>query len=108
MVDKMTEKKKYVVNIPWSGVKKGQVVEFENLHPALKANVSPYVEIDNSEDEEKAKSMAEQIIAEAKSEADKILSDAKEEAESTLAKAKEEAGKLTPATPDAKSAATRK
>lgn len=104
----MTEKKKYVVNIPWNGVKKGQVVEFEELHPALKANVSPYVEIDNSEDEEKANSMAEQIIAEAKEEAEKILSDAKEEAESTLAKAKEEAGKLTPATPDAKSTATKK
>ncbi|QGF21025.1 high frequency of lysogenization c family protein [Vibrio phage Seahorse] len=108
MVDKMTEKKKYVVNIPWNGVEKGQVVEFEKLHPALKANVSPYVEIDKSEGEEKAKSMAEQIIAEAKEEAEKILADAKKEAESTLAKAKEDAGKLTPATPDAKSTATKK
>jgi len=93
----MAEKKKYVVNIPWNGVKKGQVVEFEKLHPALKANVSPYVEFDTSEDEEKAKSVAEQIIADAKAEAEKILTDAKAEA-----------GKLTPATPDAKSTAAKK
>lgn len=93
----MAEKKKYRVDIPWSGVKKGQVVEFEKLHPAIKANVSPYVELDGAEDEEKAKSVAEQIIAEAKAEAEKIL-----------ANAKAEAGKLTPATPDSKSTATKK
>lgn len=93
----MAEKKKYVVNIPWNGVKKGQVVEFENLHPALKANVSPYVELDGAEDEEKAKSVADKIIADAKAEAEKILADAKAEA-----------GKLTPATPEAKSNATKK
>lgn len=32
---------KYIVEIPWHGVKKGQMVEFEKLHPALKANVKP-------------------------------------------------------------------
>ncbi len=32
---------KYRVIIPWYGVKKGQIVEFKKLHPALKANVEP-------------------------------------------------------------------
>lgn len=32
---------KYIVTIPWHGVKKGDEVEFEKLHPALKANVMP-------------------------------------------------------------------
>lgn len=30
---------KYEVIIPWYGVKKGEVVERESLHPALEANV---------------------------------------------------------------------
>ncbi|EJG0961382.1 hypothetical protein C4G95_RS20465, partial [Vibrio parahaemolyticus] len=32
---------KYRVIIPWHGVKKGQIVKFEKLHPALKPNVEP-------------------------------------------------------------------
>lgn len=35
---------KYIVNIPWHGVKKGQVVELKTLHPSLKANVTPMPE----------------------------------------------------------------
>ncbi|KLN96202.1 hypothetical protein [Moellerella wisconsensis] len=30
---------KYEVIIPWHGVEKGDVVDIENLHPALKPNV---------------------------------------------------------------------
>lgn len=30
---------KYEVIIPWYGVEKGEVVDIENLHPALKPNV---------------------------------------------------------------------
>lgn len=32
---------KYEVVRPWHGVKKGDVVEIKNLHPALKSNVRP-------------------------------------------------------------------
>lgn len=32
---------KYEVIRPWNGVKKGDVVELEKLHPALKSNVRP-------------------------------------------------------------------
>ncbi|MCG6350618.1 hypothetical protein [Vibrio fluvialis] len=35
---------KYIVEIPWVGVKKGAIVEFAKLHPALKANVKPLSE----------------------------------------------------------------
>lgn len=31
---------KYMVVRPWNGVALGQIVEIENLHPALKSNVS--------------------------------------------------------------------
>uniref|UniRef100_UPI003F58F34C hypothetical protein n=1 Tax=Vibrio cholerae TaxID=666 RepID=UPI003F58F34C len=39
---------KYIVEIPWHGVKKGQVVELEKLHPSLKSNVRP-VEMEGEE-----------------------------------------------------------
>lgn len=104
----MAEKKKYVVNIPWNGVKKGQVVEFEKLHPALKANVSPYVEIETDSGDFSGTLEAEKIISGATVEAEKIIAEAKAEAEKILDEAKAEAGKLTPATPDAKSTATKK
>lgn len=34
-------KRKYKVIRPWVGVKAGQVVQMEKLHPSLKANVIP-------------------------------------------------------------------
>ncbi|GEM_PF-1886718 len=34
---------KYEVIIPWHGVEKGQVVELENLHPALRLMLEHYL-----------------------------------------------------------------
>lgn len=65
---------KYIVNIPWHGVKKGQIIELEKVHPSLKSNVVPMPEGD---DEAEAK--ANEIILEAE----------------------KKAGELTPATPEA-------
>lgn len=92
----MTEKKQYVVAIPWNGVKKGQVVEFEKLHPSLKANVYPYVEVDVGDEEAKVSA----ILQEAKERAELIISDAVSKAEEIVAAA---SGSLVPATPDATS-----
>lgn len=67
---------KYMVNIPWHGVEKGQVLELEKVHPSLKANVVPIPEgLEAGEAEGKAKEI--------------------------LLEAEKKAGELTPATPEA-------
>lgn len=103
---------KYIVEIPWHGVKKGQVVTLKKLHPSLKANVKPYVEVE-SEDNSEAKAEAMLILEQANSEAKLIISNAESEASKIIESAKgkvsaAEAGvsTLTPATPEATSAKT--
>lgn len=89
-------KMQYIVEIPWHGVKKGQLVELKKLHPSLKSNVRP-VELDS----EGSESDLEGMISEAEALAAKIIEEANAEAEKIIMQAKEEAGKLTPATPEA-------
>lgn len=98
----MTEKKKYFVSIPWSGVKKGEVVEFKELHPALKANVYPYVEV-NGGDENELQLQVGAILQEARDGAALIISDAESKAKEIIAAAEAKAGSLVPATPEATS-----
>lgn len=91
---------KYIVEIPWHGVKKGQIVELKKLHPSLKSNVRP-VELDSEESASLSHSDLEGMISEAEALAAKIIEEANAEAEKIIMQAKEEAGKLTPATPEA-------
>ncbi|MGI2931881.1 hypothetical protein [Vibrio fluvialis] len=100
---------KYIVEIPWAGVKKGQLVEFEKLHPSLKANVKPFIEVEG-DDVDKAKSEAVLIIEQANGKAELIISNAETEASKILAAAKAKVSAadvgtstLTPATPEATS-----
>lgn len=93
---------KYMVNIPWHGVEKGQVLELEKVHPSLKANVVLIPEVlEAGEAEGKAKSEAQAIIDKANSDAELIISEAEGKAKEILLEAEKKAGELTPATPEA-------
>jgi len=117
----------YQVIIPWQGVKKGQIVKMDKVHPALQANVLEVGASVNTPDDpaklleqaqaeanalrsqtedELAKRVAEaqaQVQAEAKA----IIDDAKAEAERIKAEAVKQAGDLTPATPEATTKSTK-
>ncbi|MCX9579848.1 hypothetical protein [Vibrio cholerae] len=93
---------KYIVEIPWAGVKKGQLVEFEKLHPSLKANVKPFIEV-NGGDENELQLQVGAILQEARDGAALIISDAESKAKEIIAAAEAKAGSLVPATPEATS-----
>lgn len=99
----MADKQKYIVTVPWHGVEEGQVVEFEKVPKALKANVKPYNAKHKVDDNAlaDAQAEAEKIKAAATEEADKIKADAQAEAEKMISEAEKQAGELTPATPEA-------
>lgn len=84
---------KYEVTRAWNGVEVGQIIEVENLHPALRANVRKVgAKAATSED-------GSDLIADAKKQAAKIIDDAKVEAQ----RIKDEAQKtVTPPPPPAK------
>nr|WP_315528290.1 hypothetical protein [uncultured Achromobacter sp.] len=120
---------KYQVVIPWSGVRAGQIVDLNEVHPSIEANVrkvgsessagtlSVDVRAIASEEAERimaqAKLAVEGISSDARAEAERIVSAAQEEADRILQEAREEAGRiraaatgaqsgnLTPATPGA-------
>lgn len=48
-------KKKYTVIRPWFGVTRGQVIEVENLHPAILPNVEEVLTVEEPEEEEEEK-----------------------------------------------------
>ncbi|HGF7373669.1 TPA: hypothetical protein AB5C23_001295 [Vibrio cholerae] len=104
---------KYIVEIPWHGVKKGAIVELKELHPSLKANVRPYIEVESDGDDvdkakgeaaliiEQSNEEAKLIIEKANEEAMKIVSEAEGKAKGIIAEAEKKAGELKPATPTA-------
>jgi F0F1-type ATP synthase membrane subunit b/b' len=112
---------KYQVVRAWHGVSVGQVVELDEVHPSLKANVMPVASasVNSSEADdmlqrarvevEEMRKQAEaelaQRVAEAQAqleaEAKSIIDDANAEAERIKAEAIKQAGELTPATPEA-------
>eukprot|EP00456_Euglypha_rotunda_P074165 TRINITY_DN67803_c0_g1_i2.p3 TRINITY_DN67803_c0_g1~~TRINITY_DN67803_c0_g1_i2.p3 ORF type:complete len:104 (+),score=35.34 TRINITY_DN67803_c0_g1_i2:140-451(+) len=89
--------KKYEVIIPWNGVSKGDILELDEVHPSLEANIRMVAEA--------APSDADKIIEDAKIEADLILEAARTEAEKIVADARKAApqAELAPVTPEAKS-----
>lgn len=122
---------KFQVIRPWFGVKMGQIVDLEKVHPALAANVRP-VAVDAQDNAGEAadivaKAHAEAVdliekaraeangeihaaVTEAQAERDKIIANANAQAEAIIADARaaaeamekvEPKGDLTPATPDA-------
>lgn len=122
---------KYQVIRPWFGVKMGQIVDLEKVHPALAANVRPVaadapdnageaadivakarIEADNLRQETEAELNVKihAAIDEARVERDKIIAEAHKQADAIIAEARaaaealekvEQKGDLTPATPDA-------
>lgn len=89
---------KYEVTRAWNGVEVGQILELENLHPALRANVRKVradAPVSSGDD-----------VAAAKAQATKIIDDAKVEAQSIKDEAQAEADKIkaavTPPPPPAK------
>ncbi|EKO3964608.1 hypothetical protein EI372_07945 [Vibrio fluvialis] len=97
---------KYIVEIPWHGVKKGAIVELKELHPSLKANVKPYIEVESDGDENELKLQVGAILQEARDGAALIISDAESKAREIIADAEAKAGALVPATPEATSVKT--
>lgn len=94
---------KFIVKHPWHGVKKGQVVELEKVHPSLKANVIPMPE-DSGEAEAKANAETKAIIDKANEDAKSIIGEAEAKAKEIILEAEKKAGELTPATPKATAA----
>lgn len=94
---------KFMVKHPWHGVKKGQIIELEKVHPSLKANVVPMPEGDD-EAEAKASAETEAIIDKANADAKSIIDEAEAKAKEIILEAEKKAGELTPATPKATAA----
>lgn len=91
---------KYIVRHAWHGVKKGEIVELEKVHPSLKANVMPLPE-DSDEAEAKANAQTKVIIDKANEDAKSIIDEAEAKAKEIILEAEKKAGELTPATPEA-------
>lgn len=89
-----TEKRKYEVIRPWYGAKRGDIVEFETVPHALKANVRLV-----GGDGGNQSNQAAETLAAAQAEAKKIVADAKAEVAKIRKEAEEAKGELTPATP---------
>lgn len=97
-------KKKYEVIRPWTGVEAGDVIELDEVHPAIKANVrlvNPKAKSGEQDDGssliEAAKVKAKEIEEEATQKAEGIIAKANADAEAIL-----EAAKNAPPPPPAK------
>lgn len=78
--------KKYRVITPWTGVKKGQIIERESISPMFLANVEDVTNEDQSNG-----NLSSELIETAQAEANKIIETATEEAKSIVEKATKEA-----------------
>lgn len=100
---------KFEVIRPWAGVKKGQIVTLDEVHPALAANVrmvghasageiTADVSAKVSEEAERAlaeaKRQVERLITDARAEAGDIVDAARTEADDILSDARAEADKI--------------